>query len=291
MYALMAVTSLLIATSFPVGEAIARGLDPLALTLVRFAIAAAVFAPIVAAVHGIEVPTLARLAAYGAISAALVGFFWCMFAALRTTTAFNTSVLYTTVPALSALFGAIIAGERLMARHLIALSLGLVGALWVIFQGDIDRALGLEFSWGDAVFLAGCVLMGTYAPLIKRLYRGEPAATMTLWVLITGLGWLLLLVNAELWSIDWRAVEPRVWGGIVYLAVITTIVTSFLTQYATVRLGPTRTMAWSYFYPVIVIAIDWAFGKEFPPPATLPGVAIVVATSLVVQSEGRSDRR
>lgn len=36
--------------------------------------------------------------------------------------------------------------------------------------------------------------------------------------------------------------------------------------------------------------IDWALGKWLPPLVTLPGVAIVVATSLVVQSRCEADR-
>ena len=36
--------------------------------------------------------------------------------------------------------------------------------------------------------------------------------------------------------------------------------------------------------------MDWTLGKGLPPLVTLPGVAIVVATSLVVQSRCEADR-
>jgi drug/metabolite transporter (DMT)-like permease len=66
---------LLTATSFPVGAAITHSLDPAMLVLVRFALASAVFAPIIYLRHGLKLPQPRLLAGYGAIGACLVVFF------------------------------------------------------------------------------------------------------------------------------------------------------------------------------------------------------------------------
>ena len=60
-------------------------------------------------------------------------------------------------------------------------------------------------------------------------------------------------------------------GGIVYLAVLPTLVTFFLTQYTTLRLGPTRVQAYGYALPAIVLLLDLALGKPAPPLMTVPG--------------------
>ena len=59
---LMILSTVLVATSFPVGAAIAGGMDPVVLTFLRFCLAALLFAPIVAQrfKHGPKEPHQAR---------------------------------------------------------------------------------------------------------------------------------------------------------------------------------------------------------------------------------------
>jgi len=40
-----------------------------------------------------------------------------------------------------------------------------------------------------------------------------------------------------------------------------------------------------YFYPAFVLGINWAFGKGLPPPAILPGVAVVTLATVVLQKK------
>ncbi len=282
-HSLMTLTATLVSTSFVVGKAIADGLDPAVLTLVRFALAALLFGPYVGRRHGFKVPSWRALGGYATISAALVAFFWCMFASLRFTSALNTSALFTLVPGISGVYGAVLLRERLGLHRLLALFFGMVGALWVIFRGDLHLLFALAFNRGDLLFLAGCFAMAFYTPLVKLFYRGEPMAVMTFWVLVTGCGWLLLLSIPRLPAIAWLAVAPLVWAGIAYLAVFCTVITFFLTHFSTPILGSTRVMAYSYLYPGLVLVLDWLLGRELPPLMTLPGVFIVLLATVVLQ--------
>jgi drug/metabolite transporter (DMT)-like permease len=283
-HSLMLLASVIVATSFTVGAAITRGLDPAVLILVRYVLAALFFAPILVVNHGFVLPPLRQLCGYSAVSASTVGFFWCMFEALRYTSALNTSVIFTLVPGISGLYSAVFLKERLGRNRLIALGLGMVGAMWVIFRGDVHRLLALEINYGDMIFLAGCFLMAAYTPLVKRIHRRESMVIMTFWVLLTGVGWLLLLAAPKLAAVDWQGVEMRVWAGIFYLAIFCTIVTFYLTHLSTLYLGPTRVMAYSYFYPAFVLLIDWGLGHGLPPAVVLPGVAVVTLATIVLQS-------
>ncbi|NQV59689.1 MAG: DMT family transporter [Alphaproteobacteria bacterium] len=274
----------LVATSFPVGAAITHGLPPELLTLVRFALATLLFAPYVAWRHGIAIPSAKALAGYAAIAGSLVVFFWCMFAALRLTSALNAAALFTVLPGIAALYAAVLVRERLGRHRLVALILGAVGALWVVFRGDLDLFLSLAVNKGDLIFLAGLFAMGLYTPLVQRFRRDEPAAVMAFWTMAMGTVWLLLLNNVALFRTDWLAVEPGVLAGIAYLAMFTTIISFFIIQHATLHLGPTRVMSYNYLTPLFVLAIEWALGKGLPSAMTLPGVAIIVAAMFVVQS-------
>lgn len=279
--------TLLIATSFPVGAAIAPGLDPAVLTLLRFVMAAVLFAPIVAWRYGLAWPGWRALAGYAGISLCMTGFFWSMFEALRYTTALNTGTIFVLIPSLAALYSFILLGDRLGRYRLTALGLGMAGAVWVIFRGDLDRLLGLQFNRGDLIFLAGCFLMGAYGPLVKKLHRREPPAVISFWSVATGCVWLLLFTNTKLVTTDWGAIGAGVFAGIAYLAVFTTILSTFLFQAATITLGPNRVAAYYYLNPLLVVLIDWAVGKGLPPLRVLPGVVIALAATFVLQQAAR----
>jgi len=286
-HSLMFLASIIVSSSFTVGEAITHGLQPSVLLLVRYLVAVICLAPIVIVNHGFSLPPVRRLGGYSLISISTVGFFWCMFESLRYTNALNTSVIFTLVPGISGIYSAIFLKERLGRGRLWALFFGMVGALWVIFRGDLNRLLGMEVNYGDLLFLAGCFMMAAYTPLVKRLHQQESMVVMTFWVLVAGTVLLLLLSFSGLTAVDWQGVETKVWVGIVYLAVFSTIITFYLTHISTLYLGPTRVMAYSYFYPAFVLAINWGFGKGLPPLAILPGVAVVTLATIALQWESK----
>jgi drug/metabolite transporter (DMT)-like permease len=119
---------------------------------------------------------------------------------------------------------------------------------------------------------------------VKRLHQQESMVVMTFWVLATGTVWLLLLAFSGLDAVDWQAVDTKIWAGIVYLAVFSTIITFYLTHISTLYLGPTRVMAYSYFYPAFVLVINWGLlGKGLPPAVILPGVVVVSMATIALQ--------
>jgi drug/metabolite transporter (DMT)-like permease len=280
---LMVISATLVSTSFTVGAAIAAELDPAVLTLVRFTLAACLFGPWVYFRYGLAF-SFALFFRCALISGCLVIFFCCMFLSLRYTSALNTSVIFALVPSFSGCYALIFLGERLRREQLLALACGVVGVVWVIFRGDPSQFFAMQWNKGDVIFLVGCFAMGLYTPLVKLLHRGESMAIMTFWVLVTGSLWLLLFAGSKLSAVAWSAVPLFVWGGVAYLAVFTTIVTFFLTQYAVPFLGSTRVMAYSYLYPGLVLIIDLVLGNGLPPARVIPGVLVVLVAMVVLQN-------
>lgn len=280
---LMMLATVLVATSFPVGAAITHGLDSLVLTLMRFTLAAILFAPLVVWRYGLVMPGWRDLARYAVLSACLVGFFWGMFAALRHTSALNTATIFTLTPALTAVVSAALLNEKLSGAAWVALPVGMAGSIWVVFRGDPAALLSMNLGLGDGIFLAATVAMGFYGPLVKYLHRGEPMAQMTFWTLVTGALWLLLLSAPRLSGVEWNAVPIAVYGGIAYLAVFTTLVTFFVIQWSATVIGPTKVMSYTYLNPALVLVIGLALGETLPPLATYPGLLLTVAATFVLQ--------
>ncbi len=281
---LMVVCATLVSTSFIVGEHIAKHLDPAVLTFVRFVLGACFLLPVISCRYGLQV-NLRSLVRYGMVSGSLVIFFWCMFFSLQYTTALNTSVLFTLVPALSAIYSAVIVHEKIGKSVVAALVFGLLGAIWVLFRGDVSLFLSLQWNRGDVIFFVGCLAMGLYTPLIRRLHRGEKMEVMTFWILITGSIWLLPAAGLGIASVDLAAVPSEVWGWVLYLALFTTVISFYLTQYSIQFLGPTRVMAYSYLYPGLVLVIEIVLGRGWPEFKVLPGLAIIFIAMLFLQRE------
>ncbi len=282
-HAMMLLTAGLVSISFTVSKAIAGGMDPAVLVLVRFVLAALLFLPFIIYKYGLRLPDTKSLIGYACISFPMTGFLWLMFLSLRSTTALNTGVIFTLVPGISGLYSAVLLRERLGKYRLVAMIPATVGAIWVLFHGSLERLLSFDLNPGDLIFFCGCLLMGFYPPLVKLFHRREPMSIMTFWILVTGSGWLLLFSGYRLPQVPWMDISSQVWAGIAYLAVFSTIITFFLSQLCTLYIGPTRMMAYSYLYPPFILLTEWFFGYPTPSVQVLPGIGLIVAALFIVQ--------
>ncbi len=284
-HGLMLLTMLLIASSFPVGAAITYALPPEVMMFIRFLVAAALFAPYVFIKNGFVIPANKKLFGYAVLSIPLVIFFWCMFESLRFTSAINTGALYTTVPFITTVLSFLINRERTDKKRLLGLLIGTLGALWVVFRGDINALLQLNLNEGDLIFLVGCLFMGLYGPLIKRIYSGEPMVVMTFWVILFGSGWLLLLSANSLGQVDWYNVDTKVYAGVLYLSVFTTLISFFLLQFSTVKIGPTKVAAYSFLTPIFVILLSVLILDVDFEWMNLPGLLLVLIAMFFIQKD------
>jgi len=273
----------LIATTFPIGDVIAGTGDTAVLMFIRFAMALVMFAPIVAWRHGLTWPGWRAMARYSTVSGAAAIFFWTMLESLKTTDSLNSSAISTTIPVFTAIFAALLVRERMGRMRLAALGLGLLGALWIIFRGDPERLIALQLSYGDILFFPGCIAMGLYAGLIRKMHRGEPVMVMSFWFTVLTAFWLLVIANTKIISVDWAMVDGSVLGSLAWLAIGPSVITFFLVQQTTLKIGATRVQAYTYLIPAIVLLMDWAIGRGLPTLMTLPGIAIVVGASLLIQ--------
>ena len=127
--------------------------------------------------------------------------------------------------------------------------------------------------------------LASYTTLVKVLHKGEPMARMTFWILATGSIWLLLVSLPRLGSVSWAEIPIRTLAGITYLSVFTTIVTFFLFQWSTTRIGPTRVMSYTFLNPTLVLLIGLFAGDTLPPLATWPGILMAIAATIILQSD------
>ena len=259
-------------------------MDPGVLNLIRFIVATAVFAPFIIIQYKRKIiPKFNKLILFSLISFCLTGFFWCMFEALKYTTALNTGSLFVLIPGIAAIFSLMLLKEKLGKAKILALFLGFFGASWVVFKGEINSFISLELNSGDLIFLVGCFLMAAYAPLVKKVHTGEPSAIITFWTLLTGCFWLAIFSNFQIFEFNWKAIPVNVYLAILYLAIFTTILSTLFFQSAAINLGGNRVAAYTYLNPTLVLLLNWIIGKGLPPIKVIPGVIIVLGATFVLQ--------
>ncbi|MEL6510370.1 MAG: DMT family transporter [Pseudomonadota bacterium] len=278
--------SLLVSLSFSLGHLIANQIAPAALMTLRFALASLVMIG-VARVFGVAIaPVFARFWRFLLIGGCMAVYFITMFEALRLTTAVSTATMFTLSPLLAAGFGYLLLSQRTSLATFTALSIGALGAVWVIFRADLGALLRFEIGRGEAIFAIGAVAHGA-VPVLSRKLLGDVTPLQA--ALGTTVGALIVSGAygfSDLVAVSFQSLPAQVWLVLLYLAVVTTAVTFFLVQYASKRLPGSKVMAYTYLVPSWVVMWDLAFNGARPAPAILLGIGCtIVALIMLLRDE------
>jgi drug/metabolite transporter (DMT)-like permease len=216
--------SALVAGSFSLGAIAAPLISPQALTLVRFALAAALVGA-AALTTGFTARAVQAPWRYMILGALLACYFVLMFMGLQTAAAVPTAAVFTLTPIMAAFFGWLLLGQITTSRMWAALALGGAGALWVIFKGDLAALLRLDIGRGEVIYFFGCVAHAIYAPMVRKLNRGESALTFTFGTLVAGFLWLTVWGGPAALSTNWAELPAIVWITLAYIAVAASALT------------------------------------------------------------------
>lgn len=283
----MALFAVLISVSFTLGDLAVPFIDPAPLTAARFWIAAAIMLALTAgALRRVHLRAAWRYFLLGGLMAA---YFVMMFEGLALSDPVSLGAVLTLTPLMSAVFAYGLMRQVTDAVTAAALILAGLGALWVIFRGDIHAILGLQMGLGERIFLVGCAMHALYTPLVRITRRDEPVMIYTC---LTALGGTVLVTAYAMPGVaatNWLALPPIAWACILYLGVVTTAFTFFLLQYAALRLPAAKVMAYGYLVPTFVIIEEGLLGHGWVGAPVWLGVAATVAALLILlrPDEGR----
>ena len=277
--------SMLVAGSFALGALSANEIDPSALNAVRFWVAAAVLTGIVVMSGRFRRQDIAAPWRYAVLAGLLAAYFVLMFEGLKTAAPVSAAAVFTLTPIIAGGFGWLLLRQVMTARMALALAIGAVGALWVIFRADFEALMQFAIGRGEAVYFVGCVAHALYTPMVRKLNRGETPIVFSCGVLIAG----ALLLSVWGWeaigATDWRDLPSIVWVTIFYTAVFASAGSVVLLQYATLRLPSAKVMAYTYLVPSWVIVWNLALGQSPPAPLVTVGVALTLAALFLLLRE------
>ena len=277
--------SVLVAGSFSLGSIIANDISPIALTAVRFILAAIVIGIIAISTGSVTQAALKSPWRYLVLGGIFSVYFVLMFEGLKTASPVSTVAIFTLIPAVSAIAGFVILGQAVSSRVVVALIIGALGALWVIFRADIQLLSTFSIGRGELIFFVGCIAHAIMPILFRLLNRGENPLMVTFGLLISGAIILCIIGAREIIETDWIGLPTIVWVVIFYVSICASAITFVLLQFASMHLPATNVMAYTYLTPIWVLVWELFLGHNVPPLWVLGGVFLaVVSVTLLLKT-------
>jgi drug/metabolite transporter (DMT)-like permease len=274
--------SALVAGSFALGSMAANEIAPAALNAARFWLAGVVIGAAALATKGLPREAFRAPWRYALLGGLFGIYFVLMFEGLKTAPPVSAAAVFTLTPIIAGGFGWLLLRQRMTGRMALALAIGAVGALWVIFRADWDAFRAFEIGRGELIYFLGCIAHALYTPMVRKLNRGEPAVVFTFGMLVAGALLITLYGWRDIAATDWGALPGIVWITLIYIAFFASAATFVLLQFATLHLPSAKVMAYTYLTPSWVICWQCALGKGLPGPMVLAGVGLTVIALLLL---------
>ena len=199
----------------------------------------------------------------------------------------RAAVIVPTNPAFTALFAALLLGERLSRTRALGVALCLLGALWVLCRGDPRVFAEIEFSRGELILVACIFIWSGYTLAARVALTTLSPLALTALAMVAGalpLGIPAALEDASLSQVTWQG-----WVAFAYLVLFGTV-TPFLWFYEGVKaLGAARASQFINLVPPLAVAESvLLLGEPFTPSLVI-GSALVAA-GLYLTNKPRTSR-
>jgi len=258
--------------------AFAAGASTAAVLFLRFMVAGAIMAGLMAALRlpwprGRDFRILVGMGAVG-----YVGQAFCYFSSLRHASAGLTALLLYLYPALVTLASAALGRQRLTLLKGVAVAASLVGILLTVAKGLEGTPAGIAFGAGAAVVYTGYILVGER---VTHRTGAIPAATVIMLAAAAVYGAMLVWEGAR-----WPA-DAMGWGAVAAIALFSTVLAMVGFFAGMQRLGAADAATLSTLEPVVTLLLAAAVLGESLGPIQLAGALLVLGAVVTLARAGR----
>lgn len=196
--------------------------------------------------------------------------------ALEYAPASNVSLIVCTAPVWTALLLSLVyRSERMTRRQTAGCALAFVGVVLVVLNGRFVLHLSPR---GDLLALSAALLWMLYSLVIKRLGDRLPVAYVTRKVFFYGIVTILPWFAWEPFDLPAATLRhPAVWGNLLFLGVVASLLCYVLWNAAMTRLGAVRTTNYIYLNPLVTMLTAALVIDERITPAALCGAALILS--------------
>ena len=195
--------------------------------------------------------------------------------ALGITLASNVALLVCTAPILTTIFSLLLLKNEKINRYLWQGSLlALTGVAFVAFNG---RFILRIHPLGDILCLLAAISWAMYTILLKSLENRYPTLLITRKTFFYGIITLLpLFLHSPLNTDAGILMQSAVWGNLLYLGLIASLLCYFLWNTAVKKLGAVRTTNYVYLIPLVTLLTSAIVINETITWIALAGAALIL---------------
>lgn len=211
----------------------------------------------------------------------LVGNQLLFVAGISLTSVTHASMITALSPVLVLLGAAADGQERITPRRVLGILMALSGI--VVLQLGKERSGGATLR-GDALMIASSLVFSAFSLFGKRQAAKFGSLTMNVFAYCSaGVLALPVLIRASLSGAHpWRA-SAAAWTGVVYMAVLTSVVGYLIYAYALRHFPASHVAGTTYLLPILASLLAIAILGERPAPTLAPAALLVLAGLYQVQ--------
>lgn len=277
---------------WPAGRVVAQTVPPFTAGWIRYLIAVTCFLVFLKASGNWRTPTKAEwktLAIIGFFSTFLYQAFFMY--GMRFTAAGDASLMITFNPFFTSLLAIIFLGEKMTARWIFGLILGISGiAVLFVYSPNVDIPFD-ERLLGD-ILIAGAAGAWACSSILKKKMMTEPAKDaqeplsplhLTVWASTVGFGIQTVPFIVEVSQQGISNPEFDAWIGIIFLAVFSTVLSYVWFADGIKKIGAGRASMYVYLVPIFGILSGWLLLDEKLGFSLVISFVLIVAGLLISQ--------
>jgi drug/metabolite transporter (DMT)-like permease len=203
------------------------------------------------------------------------------FVGTKLSTASNGALLTSATPAFVLVFAAILLGEKITSRKLLALTIATLGVLAVVDPRGAQ--LSPSLFWGNISLVIAGITWALYSVLVRKVSRSADVLTISL---IAFAGGLPVSLPAGAWEISTQGIGHITLGviaGVLFLGIISTALAMYLWNSAFAILDAGIASLTFFAQPVVgTILGSWLLKEAITPLFLLGGV--LIGLGLVIAS-------
>ena len=274
----LAVTTLAWAGIYIVGAVLVDSIDPISLTLLRWAPAA-----VVLLILGqlIERPDWRRVARHwwkllllGALG--MIGFSTLLLEGLRHTTPVSGSLIGSAGPVLIAVLSALVLRSRLGWRMIAGLAISIVGVALVVTKGSLETILSVGVNLGDLLIVLATLCWAVYT-VLGRILGGIPVITSTAVQALFATILLAIVVSFTGLQLPQDAAS---WVGAAYISLVGSALGFFLWNWSLRTVAPPVAGLTMNLIPLWTVLLAVALGETLHLWEAIGGLVIVAGVLL-----------
>lgn len=281
-YLLLTMTALFWAGNSIVGRAARDLVPPAALSFWRWTIALALLLPLAWPHLKRDWPALrANWLIVLVLGVLAIGSFnILLYTGLQSTTALNSMLIQSALPALVLIVGALVMGDGTSGRQIAGVLISLAGVLAIIARGDPQMLIALRLNVGDAIIGGAVLLWALYSVLLRRRPAVHPLSFLAASIM-AGLVVIVPVYAAELGS--GRMIIPSAGSAlaIAYVSIFPSFLAYLFFNRGVELIGSAATGQYMNVMPLMGAVLAVLFLGEALHPFHIIGLALIVAGILV----------